>query len=305
MGRGVVEGAVHPARHIERDVLVRATVVHTLPVLVLQEKGLAAEVHLHEPLARSGKTLVGLALKRERGAVVAALGLAISNGQGIVARRREVVVGGQAHLVFTVGEESDVDRFLRCGLQVAPEIDVGRCLHDVHALHAVFCAGVIVPVRQRLGKQLQRSFPDSLCILQHVVFVHWRGVVTMFKVDEDPQDVRLVVPDDHRIGLVLSRRVGSHVVRQCLSAERDTHTDVTIACKDSVWPAGFPQALLAFQLRIEVEEVEQMVVCWFHIYILISCCLSSGVFGVTVYGSFFGFAFGPLLRITIFGPGLL
>ena len=60
----MIEHAIHTARQIERYVLVRATVVHSLSVLVLQEEGLSAQVHLLETFTRTGETLVQLAFER-------------------------------------------------------------------------------------------------------------------------------------------------------------------------------------------------------------------------------------------------
>ena len=66
---GMVETAIHPAAHIERNVLVAAAVVDTLPVLVLQLEGLSAQIHLAEALTRTDKAFVRFTAEADGGAL--------------------------------------------------------------------------------------------------------------------------------------------------------------------------------------------------------------------------------------------
>ena len=127
----MIEHAIHAAGDIERYVLVCAAVVHSLSVLVLQEESLAAEIHLSEALSCSGKALVQLAFKRQCGTLSPAVQLAVSQRQGIIAWRREVVVGGESHLMFPVGIQSHVECLLWVGQQLAPSVE-HRLLHVYH-----------------------------------------------------------------------------------------------------------------------------------------------------------------------------
>ena len=64
---GMIETAIHPATHIEWDVLIATAIVDTLSVLVLQLEGLPAEIHLAESLTCSHEALIGFALKADGG----------------------------------------------------------------------------------------------------------------------------------------------------------------------------------------------------------------------------------------------
>ena len=125
----MIETSVHATGEIERDVLVAAAVVDTLSVLVLQLERLSAEVHLAEAFARADKALVRLAAERDGGALgsVCCRSTATykTKGQGIVARRREVVVTeGDGFLLITVRIEGDVGGGLRRWQQVAPVVQL-------------------------------------------------------------------------------------------------------------------------------------------------------------------------------------
>ena len=66
----MIETAVHPAAHKERNVLIATTVVDTLSVLILQLESLSAKVHLAEAFARAHEALVGRAFEGDGGSLV-------------------------------------------------------------------------------------------------------------------------------------------------------------------------------------------------------------------------------------------
>ena len=123
--RGMIETAIHAAGDIERYVLVGATVVHALSVLVLQIERMSAEIHFLETFASTAEAFVGAAGKREQANRRLGLVLNKTDGEGIIAWRGEMVVGGQGNLLMgiTFWVEADIYGRLRSRLQVAPMVD--------------------------------------------------------------------------------------------------------------------------------------------------------------------------------------
>ena len=190
--RGMVETAIQATAHIERDVLIATTVVDTLSVLVLQLEGLSAKVHLTEALARAHEALVGSAFKTDGGAlVVCRIATYETQGQGIIAGRREVVVAqGNASRLVTIGIKGDEGGGLRGRQQVAPLVKLGSAEVDSGHLHTVGCNDVvacgILTKNKGLALHLLRHH-QHVVSLHHLVATHG---------GKQAEDVRLVSPDD-------------------------------------------------------------------------------------------------------------
>ena len=109
---GMIETAVHPAAHKERNVLIATTVVDTLSVLVLQLESLSAEVHLAKAFTRAHKALVGCAFEGDGGSlVVCRIAADETEGECIVAGRREMVVAERNALgLIAIGIKRDEGR---------------------------------------------------------------------------------------------------------------------------------------------------------------------------------------------------
>lgn len=65
VGAGMVKSPVHPAGEIERYILIGTPVIYSLPILILEEKRLSAQVHFEETLSGSCKASSGR-LSKER-----------------------------------------------------------------------------------------------------------------------------------------------------------------------------------------------------------------------------------------------
>lgn len=67
VGAGMVKSPVHPAGEIERYILIGTPVIYSLPILILEEKRLSAQVHFEETLSGSCKAFIRPALERKGG----------------------------------------------------------------------------------------------------------------------------------------------------------------------------------------------------------------------------------------------
>ena len=137
----MIETAVHPAAHKERNVLIATTVVDTLSVLVLQLESLSAEVHLAKAFTRAHEALVGSAFEGDGGAlVVCRIAVDETEGECIVAGRREVVVAKRNALgLVAIRIEGDEGRRLRRRQEVAPRVELGGAEVDGGQLFAIGC----------------------------------------------------------------------------------------------------------------------------------------------------------------------
>ena len=115
VGAGMVKSPVHPAGEIERYILIGTPVIYSLPILILEEKRLSAQVHFEETLSGSCKAFIRPALERKGGTFLFARPFAEGNGQSVIAGRREMIVCCQADFPFAVRIQSDVQCFLRIG----------------------------------------------------------------------------------------------------------------------------------------------------------------------------------------------
>ena len=201
---------------------------------------MAREVHLREALTRTGKALVVLALEREGGAIHLALRLAVGQRQGIVARGREVVVGREAHglLRVAVGVDRQVDRRLRGGLQVAPEVDHGLLQVQLAAELSVLV--VELPYILRDGGREGQLF-DRGGIREHLAFVARCLAVGRKK---EAHDLLAIGAQDERVADLLTLRVGCHVGRLELLLEGHRNMNIALDGLDRGGLVGFPKGLV-------------------------------------------------------------
>ena len=182
---GVEEHAIHAARHVERDVLVAAAVVHALSVLVLQLEGLAAEVHLPEPLSSARETFIGRALETDGGALGHGRG-GVAGGhepdrQCVVTGRRKVVIAQRDGLAgVAIGIEREEGCRLGWGQQVAPMLLDGWLWGERSAQRA---AGIHNAVVLKMEGHLSHMPVHHLVVVRHPVVVHG---------DEQAQDTVLI-----------------------------------------------------------------------------------------------------------------
>ena len=265
------ENTIHPTAHIERNILIAATVVDTLTVLVLQLEGLTAEVHLPEAFAGAHEALVGVALEAD-GGTLCCRGRPLAyetKGQRVVAGRREVVVAECYGLVFiAVGEEGDEGCRLWVWQEVAPVVDDGIREVDGGKLLAV-CRDDIAAYRTlRERTDGQRQALDFFCHHQHVVSlehgVDGRTVDRRGHRGEDAEDVGLIGADDEVVALLSSLCVGRHVFLTQLFLIRNGDDDVTVFLLNMAWGVCLPKGFVLLQGRVKVHEVEEMIVCLFH-----------------------------------------
>ena len=67
----MVEGPIHTAGEIERDVFIATPIVYSLTVLIFQLESLPTQVHLAETFSRAYEALVRGATERDGSALVA------------------------------------------------------------------------------------------------------------------------------------------------------------------------------------------------------------------------------------------
>ena len=260
MGAGVIEHAIHPAGEIEGDILIGSAVVDTLSVLILQIEGLSAEIHLCKSLTRACKALVCLALERQGGTVDGGACFAIAQGQGIVAGGREVIVGSQSHLTLAIRIEAQVEGFLRVGQQGAPAVQ-GRLLHVDEGTHPSRLVGDAPPRFYLLHTEGHLLHP--LTVLQHLVAVGGhccRGT----EGGKHTDNLGSILPDNHRIDLSLCRGVGGHIVRVLLFLKGHGDPYITLVLRYRSGLTGLPQRFLFGEVLVEIEKVEEIIVCGNH-----------------------------------------
>ena len=230
---GVVEHAIHAARQIERDVLVAAAVVHALSVLVLQLEGLAAEVHLPEPLSGACETFVGGALETDGGTLGCSRG-GVAGGhepdrQCVVTGRREMVVAQRDGLAgVAIGIEREEGCRLGWGKQVAPVLLDGWLRGERSAQGA---AGIHNAVVLKMEGHLSHMPVHHLVVVRHPVAVHG---------DEQAQDIVLIASYPKGMDAWCHGGVGCHVVLFQLFLERHGDKDVAVVLFHLRWRIGLP-----------------------------------------------------------------
>ena len=83
---------------------------------------------------------------------------------------------------------------------------------------------------------------------------------------EYSDDIVGICLDDQREFALRNRKVGKHIVLTHLSliGNGDIYSAVTSFYTSGT--IGFPKVLILLQGRVEVEEIEQIVICLFHIF---------------------------------------
>ena len=297
----MVEHAIHPARQIERYILVGTTVVHALPVLILQLKRMSAEIHLIETFSRSGKHLVRLTLKRDRRPFLMPLFHAIRQRKGIIARRREMIISTQPDFFLIIRIESNVKGLLRNRKQVTPIIQHG--FTQINQCTATTFGIIDAPFTVVLTNR-QRLLTDIRCQPEHF------GTVGHFRFSEtgkQTEDIMGIIADDKGGLLTGHSFIRRHVIRQLLFLERNGHANIAVFLIDGSGPACLPKRFVRLQLRIEIEEVEQMIIRLFHesyifYYLFLKYPYSGSKPAADLISSG---TIGPLFVHTFIGPGRL